>query len=177
MGDGVRRRDIPALLAGVTLAAHAARAAEPHQDEGLTATAEAIHQDIDFAASRARVYALMLDTKAFDAVIRLGRAARSGQLPNMPTVIAAEEGGAFLLFGGYIRGRHIELVPDTRIVQAWREESWPKGAFSLVRFAFVDAGVGCRIVLDQSGFPQGAGHGLSSGWYADYWDPMRRYLG
>ncbi|HJW42438.1 MAG TPA: SRPBCC domain-containing protein, partial [Rhizomicrobium sp.] len=123
-----------------------------------------------------RVYGVFLDAKAFDGVVKIGHAYKSGTLPNVPTTIGAEEGSAFALFGGFIRGRNIELVPSTRIVQAWREESWGKGAYSLARFAFEDRGAGCRIVFDHTGFPKGAGGHLSSGWYADYWDPMRVFL-
>ncbi|MGH8121588.1 MAG: SRPBCC domain-containing protein [Rudaea sp.] len=179
MTGGWKRRELGALLAGAGLAVglgETVHASEPHEGEGLTSAAEAIHQEIYFGGSRAWLYSLLLDAKAFDAVVKLGRAYKSGRLPNVPTAISAEEGGAFALFGGFIRGRNIELVKDTRIVQAWREESWNKGAFSLVRFAFEDRGAGCRIVFDHTGFPKGAGGHLSSGWYADYWGPMRAYL-
>jgi activator of HSP90 ATPase len=40
-------------------------------------------------------------------------------LEKAPTQISREVGGAFSLFGGIIVGRHIELVPNERIVQAW----------------------------------------------------------
>ena len=37
-------------------------------------------------------------------------------LGNQPTQISPELGGSFTLFGGHIVGRHLELLPDTRIV-------------------------------------------------------------
>ncbi|HJW41642.1 MAG TPA: SRPBCC domain-containing protein [Rhizomicrobium sp.] len=179
MADEWRRREFGALLAGAGLAAglgKTARASEPHENEGLTSSAEAIHQEIDFDVPRARVYGVLLDAKAFYGVVKLGRAYKSNALPDIPASIDPTEGGAFALFGGFIQGRNVELVPGKRIVQAWREESWDKGAYSLVRFAFEDRSAGCRIVFDHTGFPKGAGGHLSSGWYADYWDPMRAYL-
>lgn len=175
----IARRDIPALLAGMAMAAGgAARAAsEPHQDEGLSFTAEAIHQEIAFGASAARIYATLLDAKQFDTVTRLGEAFKSGRLGKTPTAIDPVEGGAFELFGGYIGGRTLELVPDKRIAQAWREKSWPDGVFSLVTFAFSSQGAPTKLTLDHTGFPNGAGHHLSIGWYGDYWEPLRKYLG
>ena len=175
----IRRRDMPALLAGLAAAGTiAARAAtEPHQDEGLSFTAEAIHQEIAFAAPRARVYATLTDAKQFDAVFRLSDAAKSMRLNATPTQIDPVPGGVFVLFGDYILGRTVELVPDTRIVQAWREKTWDPGAFSIVTFALSDApGGGTKLTFDHTGFPRGAGHHLTIGWYENYWDPMRKYL-
>lgn len=179
MANLIRRRDVAVLLGGLGVAGiGAARAGtEPHRDEGLMATAEAIHQEIDFAASAAKIYGTLLDAKAFDAVTALGRAAKTGQLAAVPAKISPDAGGAFALFGGYIVGRHVELVPDTRIVQAWREQSWPGGAYSLATFALRDQPGGARLTFDQTGFPCGAGAGVAPGWYADYWDPLRKYLG
>ena len=173
----IRRRDMPALLAGFAAAgATAARAASaPHQDEGLSFAAEAIHQDIVFEAPRARVYAALTDAAQFDAVTRLSDAAKSMRLNAAPTQI--DPGGAFVLFGDYILGRTVELVPDTRLVQAWREKTWSEGVFSIVRFALNDAaGGGTKLIFDHTGFPAGAGHHLTIGWYENYWEPMRKYL-
>ena len=97
-------------------------------------------------------------------------------LDKAPTQIDAKPGGAFVLFGDYILGRTVELVPDTRIVQAWREKTRPAGAYSIVTFALSDSGGGTKLTFDHTGFPQGAGHHLSIGWYENYWEPLRRYL-
>jgi hypothetical protein len=38
------------------------------------------------------------------------------------------------MFGGMIIGRNVELVPNQRIVQAWRPTAdFPKGPYSLVK--------------------------------------------
>jgi hypothetical protein len=47
-------------------------------------------------------------------------------------------GGAFTLFGGHITGRHIELVPDQRIVQAWRVVDWIPVVYSIVKFELTE---------------------------------------
>ena len=174
----IRRRDIPALLAGIVVAgADAAHAApDPHQDEGLSFKSEALHQEIAFAAKRSRVYSALTDAKQFDAVTKLSDAAKSMRLNSTPTQIDPVPGGSFILFGDYILGRTIELMHDTRIVQAWREKTWPSGAYSIVTFALSDDGSGTKLTFDHTSFPEGAGHHLSIGWYENYWEPLKKYL-
>jgi len=53
------------------------------------------------------------------------------------TEISREVGGAFSLYGGYLTGRHVELMPNERIVQVWRAGGWDPGAHSIVRFELV----------------------------------------
>src|SRR5512146_1718817 len=128
----IRRRDLAGLLAGVAVAGKGARAAsEPHPDEGLSETSEALHQEIVFTVKRSRIYSALTDSAQFDAVTRLSDAAKSMRLGSAPTKIDPTPGGAFVLFGDYILGRTIELVPDARVVQAWREKTWPDGVFSI----------------------------------------------
>ena len=104
---------------------------------------------------------------------------KSGMLPgaNKPTEISREEGGAFAIFGGYITGRQIELVPAVRIVQAWRVGSWEPGVYSIVKFELTEQGGGTKIVFDHTGFPKGDGEHLASGWKAHYWEPLQEFLG
>ena len=59
---------------------------------------------------------------------------------------------------------------------AWREKTWPSGDYSIVTFALSDFGTGTKLTFDHAGFPRGAGHHLSIGWYENYWDPLRKYL-
>jgi len=84
----------------------------------ISHTAEAIHQEPVIKASRKRVYEALTDAKQFDKVIQLSGVMQSMHLGDKPAEISREVGGAFSLFGGYITGRHIELVPNERIVQA-----------------------------------------------------------
>lgn len=80
----------------------------------------AIRQQIEFRASPQRLYEALLDVKAFSAF--------TGE----PAEIDRQAGGAFSCFGGMIAGRNIELVPNKRIVQAWRVKIWPEGLYSIV---------------------------------------------
>ena len=162
-----------AAFGGLALGAAHARAAV---EEGISHSAEAIHQEPVFQASQKRVYEALTEAKQFDQVARLSAAMRAMASGTKPTEISREVGGPFTLFGGYIVGRHLELVPDERIVQAWRALSWKPGEYSIVRFVLVEQGSGTKIVFDHRGFPEGQAQHLADGWSANYWEPLEKYL-
>jgi activator of HSP90 ATPase len=83
---------------------------------------------------------------------------------------------AFTLFGGYIVGRHIELVPNELIVQAWRVGSWDRGVYSIVRFELTEQRARTKVTFDHTGFPRGEAEHLAAGWQAHYWDPLDKLL-
>jgi activator of HSP90 ATPase len=145
-------------------------------EEEISHTAESIHQEPVFRASRKRVYEALLDTKQFDKIIQLSDAMKSMAPGAKPTEINREPGGAFALFGSYITGRQIELVPNERIVQAWRVGSWAPGVYSLAKFDLVEQDSSTKIVFDHTGFPTGAGEHLAAGWKANYWVPLAKFL-
>ena len=145
-------------------------------EDGITHTSEAIHQEPVFTASRKRVYDALTDAKQFDKVIQLSGAIQAMHLPDRPAEISREVGGAFALFGGYITGRHVELVPNERIVQAWGTGGWAPGVYSIAKFELVEQGSGTKIIFDHAGFPQGDAEGLASGWKAHYWEPLEKLL-
>lgn len=123
-----------------------------------------LHQEVDYKAHPQRIYEILLDAKQFVA------------FTGMPADIDAEPGGAFSLFGGMIVGRNVELVPNERIVQAWRPASWDPGIFSIVRFQLKSQDSGCEVILDHTGFPAGLYDHLSEGWKSHYWEPLTKYL-
>lgn len=145
--------------------------------EELSHTAESIHQEVVFKASRKRVYEVLTDSKQFERVVQLSGAMKTMMPPKAPpTKISPEVGGAFSTFGGLIVGRQIELVPDTRIVQVWRPAYWPPGVYSLVKFELSESGAGTKLVLDHRGFPDGDGKTLLDGWNKNYWQPLAKFL-
>jgi len=169
-------------MAGVALAfgglALGPRVAWAEADEEISHTAEAIHQEPVFKASRKRVYEALTDAKQFDKVVQLSAAMKSGMAPGgKPTEVGREAGGTFSLFGGYVTGRQIELMPNERIVQVWRAGSWDPGAYSLARFELVEQGSGTKIVFDHTGFPKGTAEHLAAGWKMNYWEPLEKFLG
>src|SRR5437016_14235426 len=81
---------------------------------------------------------------------------KSGMAPGAKSAaISREAGGAFSLFGGYVTGRQLELVPNELIVQAWRAGGWDPGDYSIAKFQLMEQGAGIKIVFDHAGFPRG----------------------
>ncbi|MGA8270455.1 MAG: SRPBCC family protein [Candidatus Sulfotelmatobacter sp.] len=160
-------------LSGLALALPKARAGS---EEEISHTAESIHQETIIKASPKRVYQALTDAKEFDKVVQLSGVMQSMHLGNKPAEISGDVGGAFALFGGYITGRHIELVPNQRIVQAWRTGRWAPGVYSIAKFELVEQGSETRIIFDHTGFPKGEAESLASGWKAHYWEPLGKLL-
>ena len=123
-----------------------------------------LHQETDLRATPKRIYELLLDSKQFAA------------FTGVPAEIDPKAGGAFSLFGGLIVGRNVELVPNERIVQAWRPSHWDPGIYSVVGFDLKPRGSETRVVLNHTGFPEGDFDHLSSGWSEHYWEPLKKYL-
>jgi activator of HSP90 ATPase len=123
-----------------------------------------IHQEVDLKASPQRVYEALLDAKQFSAF--------SGS----PADIDGRVGGAFSVFAGHIVGRNVELVPNQRIVQAWRAVTWPEGVYSIARFELKSQGSGTHVVLEHTGFPEELREHLAEGWQSHYWTLLQKYF-
>jgi activator of HSP90 ATPase len=121
-----------------------------------------IHQEVSFEASPAKVY---------EALVNL---ARFSEVTGAPASGDSTEGGAFSAFGGHITGRHVELVPEKRVVQAWRAKTWPEGVYSIVRFELRADGAGTKLSFDHEGFPEGQADHLANGWKANYWENIAK---
>jgi activator of HSP90 ATPase len=173
-----RRQAIVGVAAAVGGLAMGSGRAWAGAGEEISHACAAIHQEVVFKASRKRVYEALTETKQFDKVVGLSEAMKGGMPPGAaPTEIGREMGGAFALFGGYIVGRNVELVPNERIVQAWRTGSWDAGTYSIAKFALVEQGSGTKLIFDHTGFPKDEAEHLASGWKANYWEPLEKYLG
>ncbi len=171
-----RRRALVGAAAGVALAvsrlpvlaqqADAEQKATPSPNQTRTS----LHQEIELSAPPEHIFHVLLDSKEFAA------------FTGMPATIDPAPGGAFNTFGGLIEGRNIEIIPNHRIVQAWRPTSWDSGVYSVVHFELKASGVpgasinGTTLVLDHTGFPQGDFDHLDPGWHMRYWDPLKKYL-
>ena len=123
-----------------------------------------IHQEVTLHATPQQVYAALTDSEIFAAI--------SGA----PAKIGHEAGSAFSCFAGRIAGRQIELVPNQRIVQAWRAGAWPEGSYSLVKLELHGSGGQTRLVLDHSAFPPEMLPHLEGGWHKMYWDPLKKHF-
>jgi activator of HSP90 ATPase len=156
--NGKMTRRLALILGSIAVAAVHAQTKGPEM---------AVHQEIDFAAAPARIYEILLDAKQFSAFSK------------ETAEIQPQLGGSFKLFGGRIEGRNLELVPNQRVVQAWRSAAWPAGDYTIVRFVLEARGAGTRIIFDQGGILKDSGEWkqLDKGWPSNYWEPLRKYLG
>ena len=123
-----------------------------------------ISQTVAIKASPDKIFSALTSANEFSEVT------------GAPAEISQDEGGAFTCFGGQITGRHIELRPNERIVQAWRVGAWPEGVYSIVTFDISESGASSEVSLRQSGFPKEAHEHLEGGWHKMYWEPLKRYL-
>lgn len=127
--------------------------------------ANPIHDTLALAATPERIYRVLIESDEFAA------------MTGAPAALGVVAGDPFSCFGGMIEGRHIELVPPQRIVQAWRVANWPPGVYSIVRFELAPNADGTLLEFTQVGFPPEHRDHLEPGWYAKYWEPLRKYVG
>jgi activator of HSP90 ATPase len=165
-----RRRALAGAAAGIALSVSRfpAPAQQPTMEQKPSTAANAmrtsLHQEIELNAAPERIFHVLLDSKQFAA------------FTGMPATIDPSPGGAFNTFGGLVEGRNVELIPNRRIVQAWRPTHWDPGVYSIVHFELKAASSGTTLVLDHTGFPEGEFDHLDPGWTLRYWDPLKKYL-
>ena len=123
-----------------------------------------IHQEVSFGAPPSKVYRALMSSE------------EHALFTGAPADIKAENGGSFSCYGGRVLGRNVELVPDERIVQAWRPASWPEGVYSIARFELQADGDNTRLVFDQAGVPEKEIEHIDAGWHRMYWEPLRKYV-
>jgi activator of HSP90 ATPase len=153
------------LSAGVACKLMAQEMATNHETANSTKARTSLHQEVVFKSSPQRIYEVLVSSKEFTA------------FSGAPAQINPSAGGEFSMFGGRIAGRTVELVPNRRIVQAWRPvEDFPEGVYSLVKIELEPSGSGTKLILDQTGFPEGRFDHLDAGWHSHYWDPLKKYL-
>lgn len=142
----------------------------------ISRAAESIHQERVFRASRDKIYSVLTDARQFAKIVELSGAMQSMPQGSKAAEISREVGGAFAIFGGHIVGRQVELVPDQRMVQAWRVADWKPGEYSIASFDLIQQGTQTKLVFEHKGFPQGKAEHLASGWEEHYWEPLRKFL-
>lgn len=123
-----------------------------------------IKQTVTFKASSEKLYNALMSSKEFSEVT------------GAPAKIATDEGGTFSCFGGQITGRHIELSPNTRIVQAWRAGPWDESIYSIVKLDISESGDSTTVNLEHTGFPDGGEEHLEGGWHKMYWEPLKAHF-
>jgi activator of HSP90 ATPase len=122
-----------------------------------------IHLETTFPAEPGQIYELLINGAKFGDVT--GKAGKGGGSP----------GAYFSLFEGWIEGRQIELVPNERVVQAWRFMDWEPGVYSIVRFSLSPDGSGTKLVLDQDAVPAQFHEHVRTNWGGFYFEPMAKF--
>ncbi len=124
-----------------------------------------IHHEIDFMCTVQKVFEALTD------------AGRFGEFSKSPAEIDLTLGGALQCFEGMITGRLIELVPNERLVQAWRVANWDEGVYSIAKFDLQAVNdTETKLIFDHTGLPEEHRPHLDQGWHNKYWDPMKALL-
>jgi len=172
MSRCMTRRDFAVRITGLgTAVGLVAMRGAAHASDEISHMAESIHQEVVVNATSKRVYEALTDSAQFTKVTRF-----SPVMNAAPAKIGRTVGESFTLFGGHIVGRHVELVPFRRIVQAWRVVDWDSGVYSIAKFDLTDQGPQTTIVFDHTGFPNGKADHLAEGWRLNYWKPLEKYF-
>jgi len=94
-----------------------------------------------------------------------------------PASIHANVGEAFSAWDGYISGRTLALVPNQRILQAWRTSEFPEASpDSNLEVLLEEVVGGTRITLIHTDMPEDQVDAYRQGWGDFYFKPMRQYF-
>jgi uncharacterized protein YndB with AHSA1/START domain len=126
--------------------------------------AKIIRQVVTFKSSPHQVYEALMDSKKHTTFT--GDAAS----------ISREVGGSIQAGDGYISGTNLELVPDQKIVQAWRGNDFPEGVMSRATFTLKAVDGGTRLTFTHSGVPEELLDSIKDGWVEFYWQPLAAWL-
>jgi activator of HSP90 ATPase len=128
--------------------------------------AKNITQQVAFEnVSAATLYALSMNAKKHEAAI------------GAPVTIQNKEGTHFFSHGKYIRGKNLQLIKNTLIVQSWRGSDWEKpapGSTFILRFE--QKGSDALIPMVHANVPDGQQAAIKNGWNTYYWQPWKKYL-
>jgi activator of HSP90 ATPase len=124
-----------------------------------------IKQKVNFKAPPDVIYKLLTESKKYAA------------LTGKKAAIGKSAGAKFSVYGGQATGLIVELVPNKRIVQAWRGHSFPEGIFSMATFNLKPTPRGgTELVLVHRGVPKEMIPFIENGWRKYNWDPIKKYL-
>ena len=125
-----------------------------------------IEQTVTIKANPHDVYEALMDSE------------KHSQFTGAPADISREIGGSFTAYGGALSGTTTELIPDAKIVQAWRgsDEGWPPDHYSEATFALEEVDGEARLTFVQTGVPEASYEDISQGWQTYYWTKLKAFL-
>jgi len=83
--------------------------------------------------------------------------------------------GEFNLLDGLIQGIQLELVPQKKIVQKWRFNSWPSSHYSHVTLELEEDGTGTMLTLTHKDIPLSDFDNTKGTWESHFWQKMRLF--
>jgi uncharacterized protein YndB with AHSA1/START domain len=99
---------------------------------------------------------------------------RRSALTGRKATISAKVGGAFSTDDGRVTGVNVDLVPGTRLVQAWRRDDFPDGVYSMAAITLAPtAGGGTELVLTHRGVPKHLIPETEDYWRRMYWERLK----
>lgn len=125
---------------------------------------QTIRQTVTFKASPHEVYEILMDAK------------KHAELTGGEAKISRKVSGKFIIYGGEIEGKNLELVPDKKIIQSWRYSDWPEGHYSTATFLLDETDKGTRLTFTQTGVPDDKYEDIKQGWNDYYWGPIKEML-
>ncbi|HXJ04644.1 MAG TPA: SRPBCC domain-containing protein [Candidatus Acidoferrum sp.] len=123
-----------------------------------------ILQRVKFLASPKMLFEMYMDSKKHSAAT------------GAPAKLSRKVGGAWHAHGGAIGGKNLLIIPEQKIVQAWRATHWEKGESSVLILTFEKVPGGSIVDLVHVGVPQHDQEGVRNGWLKYYWKPWKKYL-
>lgn len=91
--------------------------------------------------------------------------------------VDATKGGSFVLFGGNVVGKFMELVRGEKIVMEWRFKDWHEGHHSNVTILFKQKDDSTELKLTQTGIPESDFERTKTGWEKNYWQAIKKTCG
>ncbi len=123
-----------------------------------------VRQTITFKASPHEVYEALMDGK------------KHAKFSGADVKMDRKVGGKFSVWDGQITGTNLNLIPDKKIIQSWRDSDWEEGVYSTATFSFAAIDSGTRLTFTQTGVPDDAYEDIKQGWKDFYWTPMKEFL-
>ena len=129
-----------------------------------TISKNSVHLEAAFSTEPEQLYELLTNGAKF------------GNVTGMPGKGGGTQGAYFSLFGDFITGRQIELIPNERIVQAWRMMDWEEGTYSIVQFSLTKEGNETKLLIDHYGYPERHHEHISTNWEPFYLAPFSKHF-
>ena len=123
-----------------------------------------IRQVVAIKAKARDIYETLMDSK------------KHSKMTGGKAKISRKIGGKISAYDDYIEGVNLELIPNKKIIQAWRGSDWTAGHYSKAIFTLSPIRGGTRLTFTQSGVPSDQYDSIKQGWIYFYWKPMKVLL-